>query len=141
MGDDGKEKFLLNSPLPIPIKGIEIILYQMKKCVCKIYRKDGIKGTGFFCKIPYKNELLPILVTNWHILTLEEINYNKEIKLSLNDDKEFKVIKIDENRKIFSDKDLDATFVEINIKNDKINDFLEIDEDINKNDEFLNEIL
>ena len=141
MGDDGKEKFLLNSPLPIPIKGIEIILYQMKKCVCKIYRKDGIKGTGFFCKIPYKNELLPILVTNWHILTLEEINYNKEIKLSLNDDKEFKVIKIDENRKIFSDKDLDATFVEINIKNDKINDFLEIDEDINKNDAFLNEIL
>ena len=145
MGDDENEKFLRNSLVPIPIKGIEKILDQMKKCACKIHRKDGIKGTGFFCKILYQNELLPILATNWHILNLEEINYSKEIRLSLNNENEFKKItideKINENRVIFSHKDLDVTFVEIK-KKDKINDFLEIDEDIiNKNDEFLNERL
>ena len=26
----------------------------MEKSICKIYKKDGNKGTGFFCEIPYQ---------------------------------------------------------------------------------------
>ena len=47
----------------------------MKNCICKILTNDGKKGTGFFCKIPYLNKLLPVLVTNNHILV--KIVYQK----------------------------------------------------------------
>jgi len=43
----------------------------MEKNVCKIYMNNGIKGTGFFCKIPYKGSYdssLSVLITNNHII-------------------------------------------------------------------------
>lgn len=47
-----------------------MILSQMEKNVCKIFTEYGAKGTGFFCKIPYPDNkrLLPVLVTNNHII-------------------------------------------------------------------------
>ena len=60
----------------------------MKNGICKIINEDGNKGTGFFCRIPYKNgQLLPVLVTNNHILNEKNIENNKKIELTLNDDK------------------------------------------------------
>ena len=135
-----KEKYLPNSTLPVSIKGTEIILSQMKKCVCKILKNDGIKGSGFFCEIPYQGKLLPVLVTNNHVLNLNEINNNQNITISINDDKDFKYIKIDNSRKMFTNEELDVTFIEINKEKDKINDFLEIDEYVNRKDVDLNAI-
>ena len=61
--EEKKEKYIQNSLEPVSINSIEVILNQMKNCVCKIYIK-GTKGTGFFTKIPYKNDLLKVLITN-----------------------------------------------------------------------------
>ena len=43
-----KEGFIENYPRPVTIEQTEIILQQMKEYICKIYKKDGYKGTGFF---------------------------------------------------------------------------------------------
>ena len=40
---------------PVSIEKTSIILKQMGNCVCKIHL-GGNKGTGFFIKIPYKND-------------------------------------------------------------------------------------
>ena len=55
-------------PESISLKGTEEIVEQMKKKVCKIFIGNDIKGTGFFCKIPYNNNELKVLMTNNHII-------------------------------------------------------------------------
>ena len=51
-----KEKMVLKFPKPITIEGTEKILDQTKNCVFKIILEDGVRGTGFFCNIPYNNK-------------------------------------------------------------------------------------
>ena len=58
------EDLIENSPIPVSIEGTEKILSQMKNSICKIYSKDGKKGTGFFLKISFKNNTFYFLVTN-----------------------------------------------------------------------------
>ena len=126
-----KEVLIENSPSSVTAKGIEKILFQMKKCTCRIIIADENKGTGFFCKIKVnKNkEILPVLITNNHILNSEDLRINKLITFIFNEDKEIRKIKIDEQRKVYTDKELDVSFIEIK-PNDNINDYLEVDEDI-----------
>ena len=55
----------------------------METCFCKIHTKDQVIGTGFFCKIPFpqennKGNLLPVLITNNHILGKQELSRKKE---------------------------------------------------------------
>ena len=143
-----KEKYIPQSTSPIPIEGIEKILFQMKSCICKIFNKNtGQTGTGFFCKIPFPNKLnlLPVLITNNHVLNQNDIETGKIIDININNNNEHKKIKIDNIRKkITSDEEeLDLTIIEIKINEDKIYNFLEIDEnkfsDINiKEDNFRN---
>ena len=140
MEDFNKEKYINDSPLPVSIKGTEIILDQMKTCICKILKDNAVKGTGFFCKIPYENNLLPVLITNNHVLNSKDINVTNNITISLNDNKEFKHIEIDNSRKLFTNEELDVTIIEIKANKDKINEFLEIDELVYKNDEYLKDI-
>ena len=47
-----KEKNIEDYPIPITLESTKTILSQMEKNVCKIYMDNGIKGTGFFCKVP-----------------------------------------------------------------------------------------
>ena len=115
------EKAIELYPLPITIEGTEIILEQMKKCICKIENRNG-NGTGFLCSIPYKNKKLKVMITNNHIINEDIIKNNKIIEISLNDNKEKKIINI-EKRKIYR----------INSEEDKINKYLEIDEEILNN--------
>ena len=96
----------------------------MKKCVCKI--QNGATGTGFFCKIPnYNNEnqLISVLVTNNHVLNENDIEIEKSIIISLNEEKKKK---IDKSRKIFTSKILEFTFIEVKEDIDKINKFFRI---------------
>jgi len=118
------------SPIPISFDNTEKILFQMKNCICKIYKNNGEKGTGFFCKIPYPNQsrLLTVLITNKHVLNENDLKNNNIIKYSLKGDEEIRKIKIDKKRKIYTSKELDITFIEIKQNDDKINEFLEIDE-------------
>ena len=133
------EKFIEKSITPISIKNTENILFQMKNCICKIYKEDGTKGTGFFCNIPFPNEfnLLPVLITNNHILEEKDVKNNKIIEFTINDDKEEKRIIIDKKRIIFYSPELDITLIEIKPDKDNIYNFLEVDENINKDKEIM----
>ena len=80
-----KEKDLGKMPKSISLEQMDIIKEQMEKSVCKIHCIDGGTGTGFFCKIPFSNEfnLVPILVTNEHVIKEKDIKPGNKIKLSL----------------------------------------------------------
>ena len=127
MEDEQKEKYISTSPEPLSIKGTKTILEQMQKCVCKIYNGEKGAGTGFFTKIPYKLNLLPTLITAYHVIN--EKDKNKHIIIALNDDKEKKLLKIDNERKMYTNEKLDVTIIEIKEK-DEINNYLELDDEI-----------
>jgi len=50
MSDIRQETLFEKQPIPVSIEGMRKILYQLKYCTCKIYPKNGKKGTGFFVK-------------------------------------------------------------------------------------------
>ena len=130
-----------DSLIPISSKRIKEISFQMDNCICKIIKPDAKKGTGFFCKIKLEcfPEPIPFLVTNYHVINRNDFLINDIICITYNDDKELRKIKIDNNRKIYTNKILDITFIELK-KDDKISNFLEIDENIIKEEEDIIEI-
>ena len=130
--EENKEKYIQNSLEPVSIDSTEIILNQMKTCICKIH-KNGIKGTGFFAKLPYKKDNLSVLITNNHILGENEIKNGKNISISLNNEKTFKTIKINSKRKRYTNEILDVTIIEIKEDIDNISDFLNLDDQILSN--------
>jgi len=127
-----KEISIKDSLVPISIKQTEIILDQMKNCVCKIH-KGSINGTGYFLQASYNNQLLRLLITNNHVLNEQDINPGNTIVMSLNNEQIFKEIKIDSNRKKYTNKDLDVTIIEIKDE-DNIQNFLFLDDKIMSND-------
>ena len=133
MDDIIKESLIQEQPIPVSLEGTKKILYQMENCICKIYCDNGSTGTGFFCKIRFQNNLLPVLITNNHILNENDIENNKIIKLTINN--KVKKILIDNSRKKFTNKTLDVTFIEIYSNKDEINEnnMMEIDENIIEN--------
>jgi len=123
MSDIIQEKLIEKQPIPVSIEGTKKILFQMENCICKIYLEDGQKGTGFFCKILFNNDLLPVLITNNHVLNEKDIENNKIIQLNIND--EVKEIEIDNSRKRYtnSDENIDITIIKIKPNKDKIYNF------------------
>ena len=132
-----KEKFLQNYCNSISIEQMEIFIEQMKTKIFRIKCRDGGYGTGFFCFIPFpdKLNLLPVLITNSHVLEKQDILPGNVIECSLNNGKKYKIF-IDQHRKTYiNEKPYDITIIEIRINNDGLNKnlFLEIDDDIFKN--------
>jgi len=129
-----REAEIEEQPIPVDIEGTKLILFQMENCICKIINHNGIKGTGFFCKIPFpdKNNLLTVLITNNHILNEKDIENNKIIKLIIynKNQKIEKRIKIDDSRKKYTKINDDITIIEIKSNKDDINYFLEIEDEI-----------
>ena len=126
-----KEQYLKDSLAPVSIKTTEIILDQMKNCVCKIH-KGKVNGTGFFVQVSYDNQILNLLITNNHVLNEQDIAAGKSINISLNNEQIFKEIKIDSKRKKYTNKDLDVTIIEIN-NEDNIKNYLSLDDNILNN--------
>ena len=124
-----EEKLISTSAEPVTFEGTKRILDQMNKCVCKIYNKG--EGTGFFTKIPFNSKLLPVLITNNHVLDQNEIKKDSIITLSLNYDKKLKKIKIDDDRKTYTNKRLDITIIELKENEDHLNnEYIELDDNI-----------
>jgi len=123
-----KEVFIESCLDPISRRTTKIILEQMKNCVCKIHI-EGKKGTGFFIKIPYNEKKLRLLITNNHVLDEKDLIIDNVINISLNNEKEFKEIKIDSKRKKYTNEKLDVTIIEIKDE-DNINNFLSLDNKI-----------
>ena len=90
-------------------------------------------GTGFFCKIPFPNfyNLLPVLITNNHILNEKDIIEGEVINFSLNNGKLLYKITIGKERKVYTSWEYDITIIQI-MPNDglDITSFLDIDERI-----------
>ena len=96
----------------------------MENNVCKINLNDGSQGTGFFCKIPYNNIFLPVLITCNHVIDKQILEKEKNISISINNkNREIEL----ENRIKYTNKDYDITIIEIKNENE-INDYLEIDD-------------
>ena len=106
-------------------ESITIITNKLQKCVYHINNNE----TGFFTKIPYKSDLLPVLITNNHALDEEQITNDKTIAIYLNNKKDCKYIKLNNERKRYTNEILDLTIIELK-KTDNINDYLELDDEI-----------
>ena len=129
MEDSKKEKYISTSPSPVSLKGTEKIIDQMNNCVCWIYNNG--KGTGFFTRIPFKNKLLPVLVTNNHVIGANDIENKKSITIYLNNDKKMKRIEMDEKRMRYTNEKSDITIIEIKENKDKLNNkYIELDDRI-----------
>ena len=109
----------------------DVLLEQVKKYICEIYINKKIKGIGFFCYIPFpdKYHLLPSLITNNHLINKKNKDINIDILLG---NKETKKLDINDNRKIYTSVKFDTTIIEIKPNKDKIKYFLELDENIDK---------
>ena len=110
MVDNRKEKYITKSLEPISLKQTEKILEQMKSnSICRI----NDKGTGFFVKIPYKSILLTVLITTTQVINTDDIQGKRNISIHLNNDKKIKIIKLDNNRLMYTNEKLDITIIEI----------------------------
>ena len=68
------------------------------KCICKI---NGSKiGTGFFCKIKYENALIPVLITNYHVIDDNYVRSNNSLKVYINEKSKF--INLNKKKIIYS---------------------------------------
>ena len=109
------------------------IRIQMEKSICLI---DGLlKGTGFLCLIQNQNLLLRVLITCNHVLNYLKIG--NEIKLVFDEGKEKKLI-LDESRRLYTNDETDIAMLELKENEFDLNDYLKIDDDIYKFDEFNN---
>ena len=122
-----------------PMTKEEILeLYSYENALCKInikQNKNARTGTGFFLEID--NDNIPFkktLFTNNHILNDYSIKMNEEIVFEYC--KEIRKIKITPNRKVFTNKELDYTCIEI-FDRDEIRNFFRIDENVFNNKRFL----
>ena len=81
------EKTFDDQPTSKKNADIEYLLNLQNKCCCKIKINKSEMATGFLCKIPFPDskKLLPVLITNKHVLEEKHILINKEIKFSLKD--------------------------------------------------------
>ena len=126
-----KEKLLSDQPLPIRLDDMKVIIEQMENCICRIFEKDNSCSTGFFCKIPFPDtlNLLPVLITNNHVLNEKCISLGKKISFTLNNEKKLISILIDKDRICYTNREYDITIIEIKLNDDlNINSFLEVDE-------------
>ena len=109
-------------------------IIHLENCLCKIKTKNlNEYGLGFFCKIPFPNEshLLPVLITNDHILEKDDISIGKNITILLKNSEEEKKIKMDKSRKTYSNDIYNITIIELK-ENELGNSFLEIDDNPNE---------
>ena len=128
-----KEGVLKEQGNPVSKNEINELL-EMEKSMCKIIYeklednkiKKG-KGTGFFCEIkdfPIKYALF----TNNHILNENDIKIGKIINIEFLKESSYskKKIEIDEKRKVYTNKELDYTCIEL-YKSDGFKDYFKID--------------
>ena len=145
--EEQKESVLNNYPNIISYECSKKIIEQMERNICKINIGEE-QGTGFFCKIPFpnKNQMLPVFITNNHVINKDILNKDK-IELDIKKEKAIKEIKLN-NRMKYTNEEYDITIIEIK-EEDNINNYLELDDIIlndiinnkNKNESYKNETI
>jgi len=117
-------------PEPVGIKQTQIILDQMIHCIGKL-KINSTNGTCFFCKVPFGKFDIKVLMTNYHVLKEKDYNWSTELNILLNDDKEAKVIKLEEDRRTYFNEKYDIALIEL-LETDNINHYLELDDNLFK---------
>ena len=115
----------------IDLQSIKEYITKAEKAICKIILSNGY-GSGFFCRIPYtenNNLLLPVLITNNHVLSRNIIESENNIELLIED--EIKNIPLNKPRKKWTNEKMDFTVIEI-LESDNIDDFYYLDDNILK---------
>ena len=122
--ENNDEKYINDSPKIISYARIKTIIEQMEKCICKIKVEENKYGTGFFCEIPFpdKKKMLPVLITNNHIIN----KFNANISLLKKKDKDWKNIKLLNDRYLYTNEAYDITIIEIKPIDENKN-FLKLD--------------
>ena len=123
-----KESNLSDCPNEISYECTKKIIEQMEKDIC-IIKIDDIQGTGFFTKIPFPdlNNMLPVLITNHHIINKALLNANnKKISIRIKQDNFYKTLYLN-NRIKYSQENYDITIIEIKDE-DEINNYLDLDD-------------
>ena len=103
-----KECILTGYPNVISYDCTKKIIEQMEKNICKL-KIGKTQGTGFFCKIPFPNEnnMLPVLMTNNHIIDEEFLfKKNENISLEIEDEINPKTIYLDNRIKYITIKNM-----------------------------------
>ena len=121
------EAALQDYPKPIFYESTKKILEQMIKNICKI-NIENKRGTGFFTKIPVDDKLIPVLVTNYHVINKKDLDEKNEIEVDLFNE-ESKIIRI-KDKVIYYNEEYDVTMIEIDEKKDGKYEYLELDDDI-----------
>ena len=88
-------------------------MYGMEKLICKIECNNGSYGTGFFCKLIFGEYFLRVLITTNNVLNKNDIEICKKIKFSIDNEKIYYEIFIDEFRKIYINEKYNITIIEI----------------------------
>ena len=108
----------------IPIYETE---YKSKEnCICSI--NGNLLGTGFFCKIEFEGKLIPVLITNYHVVNDAFMNQNTKLTFYIKND--LHSINIDKDSKIYSSIRDKYDMMIIRLKEGEVNNYLEIDENI-----------
>ena len=78
--EEENESNLLGYPSIVSYECSKKIINQMEKTICRLKIEDE-QGTGFFCRIPFPNKknMLPVLITNNHIINDKILYKNNEI--------------------------------------------------------------
>ena len=110
----------------IPIYETE---YKSKEnCICSI--NGNLLGTGFFCKIEFEGKLIPVLITNYHVVNDAFMNQNTKLTFYIKND--LHSINIDKDSKIYSSIRDKYDMMIIRLKEGEVNNYLEIDKNIFK---------
>ena len=128
--EEEKESNLKGSLKIISYDCIKKIIEQMEKSIFKIIIGKN-QGTGFFSKIPFPNKenMLPVLITNNHIIDDDIIcKMDEIIKIDIKNEENIKQINLN-NRLKYTNYEHDITIIEIK-NEDKINNYLELDDKI-----------
>ena len=127
-------EFINNPNSSIKIEEKEKIYNNIKSSICKIVINDNKKGYGFFCNILNRinSNIIPVLITNYTTLSTEYIKTNEKLNILLNEEKEEKIIYLDDSRIYYTNENINITIIEINPRIDGIKDFLDLDDNIYK---------
>ena len=126
MEDKREEGRIIGAKEPEPLEASE---HKDKgSCICKISAKSI--GTGFFCKMKYENELVPVLITNYHVIDDKFIESKNSLKVYINEKSKF--ININKNKIIYLSSNNEYDLIVIRLQDGEIEHYLKIDENIFK---------
>ena len=107
-----------------------VLIFEIKKYICELYIDNEKKGIGFLCYIPLKEKsrLFPTLISNCLFTNTK----NKNIKIHIFSDNKTRIIEISNDRYIYTSSKYGTSIFEIKPKIDKIKYFLQLDDNIYK---------